>query len=504
MNPATDVRESTRISLLACVASMVFLAGATKSEAGSLQVSPNGDIRETIVRALNGLRIPKSFRMRRVLSGGGCNTTTVLEVMKPDRSHTIQNDNDETIFIGEKGYSRKENGPWVKFTDGMTTDTSTWQSDISEQIKRIGQVKLLGADTVDGVSVLGYEYHHIDASGKRTSDPSKIWIGLKDGLAYKTESETQCPAENCCGKPGDTSFITIKVVTTYYDFNTEIIIDLPEKAAREAAESWLKLVDSGRYSVSWTEAASVLKERYSEKSWEKRLNGFAEQASALIPIKSRELMSVESVKSLPSNHEREGVLLGYKSQLEKLGARSQTLELVFDTDQVWRVANYIEVVLPRMDGSTPGHGLNMGGGMGASNGTRGKGGGMGDGKGGGMGPGNESGTGPGRGSVVDAGVAQGSSPATSVDTRPIPLNSPTPRYSEQARNNNTQGTVTLRLLIGADGLVKQVRVVRGLPDGLNEQAIQVAYQLKFKPAMKDGVPVPYWQTVTIEFNLGRN
>jgi TonB family protein len=488
MNPASDVRESTRISLLgitlacvaACVTWMAFAAGATKSEAGSLQVSPKGDIRETIVRALNGLRIPKSFRMRRVLSGGGCNTATVLEVMKPDRSHTIQNENDETIFIGKKGYGRKENGPWVKFTDGMTEDFTRAQSDINVQIKRIGQVKLLGADTVNGVSVLGYEYEHIDASGKRTSDPSKIWIGLKDGLAYKTESETQCPAENCCGKPGDTSFITIKVVTTYYDFNAEIIIDLPEKAAREAAESWLKLVDSGRCSDSWTEAASVLKERYSEKSWEKRLNEFAEQASALRPIKSRELISIESVKSLPSNHEREGVLLGYKGQLEKLGARSQTLELVFDTDQVWRVANYIEVVPPRMDGSTPGHGLNMGGGMGPGNGTRGK--------GGGMGP-----------TMGSGGTGDG--PATSVDTKPIPLNSPQPRYTEEARNNKIEGNVTLRILVGTDGQVHQVRVVRGLPDGLDDQAIQAAYQLRFKPAMKGGNAVAYWQTISIEFNL---
>jgi TonB family protein len=475
MNPVVDLR--TRRLLLcisiACLAVMVFAAGATKSEAGTLQVSPNRDIRERIVTALQGPRTHKSFRMRQVWSGADRRATLVMEVMKPDRSHTIQNDNDETIFIGEKGYSRKGNGPWTKFTDGMTQDFSRFQSDISEQIKRIGQVKFIGADTLDGVSVLAYEYEYIDASGKKIAGPYKIWIGLNDGLAYKTESETQCPAESWGGKPGDTSLVTIKVVTTY-DFNAKIIIDLPGKAAREAAESWLKFVDAGRYSDSWAEAASVLKERYSEKSWELRLNGFAEQASALGPIKSRELIGVEFVKSLPSDHEREGVLLSYRGQLvyrgpnEKWGARSQTLELVLDADQVWRVANYTEVVPPRMDGSTPGVGFNVGGG-----------------RGGGMGP----------------SVSPGPSPTLSVDTRPVQLNQPVPQYTEEARKNKIQGVVVVRVLIGTDGLVKRVSVVRGLPDGLDEQAIQAAYKLRFTPAMKDGKAVAYQRNIPIEFNL---
>ena len=482
MNPVSDLRNATRISIscvtIACVASIAFAAGAKKCEGGGPQVSPNGDVRERIVRAFHGLRAPKSFRMRNVWSGGDRTTTTVLEVMKPDRSHSIQNDGEEDIFIGEKGYSRKGNGPWINFTDGVTSDISISgpQSDISEQIKRIGQVKFIGADTMDGASVLGYEYEHIDASGKRIGGPHKIWIGLNDGLPYRTESETQTSAENWSGKPGDSGLITIKVVTTYYDYNAEINIDLPEKAAREAAESWLKLIDSGKCSDSWAEAASVLRHLYSEKSWEKRLNEFAEQASALSPIKSRELISIESVKSLPSNHDREGVLLGYRGQLEKLGPRSQTLELILDTDQVWRVANYTEVVPPRMDGSTPGYGFNMGGGMAV-------------GKRGGVGAGPAPGV--------------GDSAAVSVDTKPIPLNNPQPRYTEEARDNKIEGNVTMRVLIGADGQVKRVRIVRGLPDGLDEQAIQAAYQLRFTPAMKDGKPVAYWMPVVVEFSLGR-
>ena len=42
----------------------------------------------------------------------------------------------------------------------------------------------------------------------------------------------------------------------------------------------------------------------------------------------------------------------------------------------------------------------------------------------------------------------------------------------------------------------------GLPDGLNEQAVRAAYQMRFAPAMKNGRPVSYWlSNVEIEFNL---
>lgn len=135
----------------------------------------------------------------------------------------------------------------------------------------------------------------------------------------------------------------------------------------------------------------------------------------------------------------------------------------------------------------------------------GSGGGMGDGTGGGMGPGNGRGVGPGSGYNMGGGdprLGGGSGgPATNVDQQPILLNNPVPRYTEEARKNKIQGTVTARVLIGADGSVKQVKIVRGLPDGLDEQAIQAAYQLRFRAAMKSGQPVAFWKNVVIEFNL---
>jgi len=118
----------------------------------------------------------------------------------------------------------------------------------------------------------------------------------------------------------------------------------------------------------------------------------------------------------------------------------------------------------------------------------------------------EPGVGVGRGDGPQFGVSppptNTETPSTSgVDTRPVRLSSPAPRYTEAARANGTQGSVLMRVLVGEDGTVKSVRVTRGLPDGLTEQAIEVARQTKFKPAMKDGKPVPLWVGLEISFNL---
>jgi TonB family protein len=85
--------------------------------------------------------------------------------------------------------------------------------------------------------------------------------------------------------------------------------------------------------------------------------------------------------------------------------------------------------------------------------------------------------------------------------RPVAINSPQPRYTEEARSQKLQGAVFLTVLITETGDADSVIVLRGLGAGLNEQAVVAAKQLKFTPAQKDGNPIPYWMNVLIEFNL---
>lgn len=88
-----------------------------------------------------------------------------------------------------------------------------------------------------------------------------------------------------------------------------------------------------------------------------------------------------------------------------------------------------------------------------------------------------------------------------IDSRPVMLKMSRPKYTELARSHKVTGIVRVRALIGADGKVEDVRVLSGLPDGLNEQAVAAVRDSVFRPAMKDGHPVKFWLNMDVSFNL---
>jgi TonB family protein len=88
-----------------------------------------------------------------------------------------------------------------------------------------------------------------------------------------------------------------------------------------------------------------------------------------------------------------------------------------------------------------------------------------------------------------------------VTTRARVLSKPEPAYTSAAREHEVRGTVILRAVFAADGTVKHVIVVRGLPDGLTEVCISVAKKIKFVPAARDGKPVSMWMQLEYNFNI---
>jgi TonB family protein len=79
------------------------------------------------------------------------------------------------------------------------------------------------------------------------------------------------------------------------------------------------------------------------------------------------------------------------------------------------------------------------------------------------------------------------------------IRKPEPRYTERARRGKISGVVRLRALLGADGRVKGVSVVKGLGGGLSETAAEAARQISFTPASVDGRPVS--QFIMLEYNF---
>lgn len=59
----------------------------------------------------------------------------------------------------------------------------------------------------------------------------------------------------------------------------------------------------------------------------------------------------------------------------------------------------------------------------------------------------------------------------------------------------------LNLVVDAQGLPQNVRVVRGVGMGLDEKAIEAVKQYKFKPAMENGEPVPVQLNMEVNFKI---
>ncbi len=86
---------------------------------------------------------------------------------------------------------------------------------------------------------------------------------------------------------------------------------------------------------------------------------------------------------------------------------------------------------------------------------------------------------------------------------PVRLTELNPIYPEPARRARIEGKVILQLIIDKEGNVTQVNVLRGLPFGLTEAAVEEAKRQKFKPAYNKttGLPVSCYWTITIGFQL---
>lgn len=91
--------------------------------------------------------------------------------------------------------------------------------------------------------------------------------------------------------------------------------------------------------------------------------------------------------------------------------------------------------------------------------------------------------------------------APDLDTKVRLQSKPEPGYTSEAENKRINGTVILRCIFTSQGTVTNIRVVKGLPGGLTEKAMEAARQIKFTPAMKDGKPVSMWIQLEYNFNL---
>ena len=150
-----------------------------------------------------------------------------------------------------------------------------------------------------------------------------------------------------------------------------------------------------------------------------------------------------------------------------------------------------------------GSGGGIGGGTGSGvGGGRGTGEGNGIGSGSGNGNGNRNGDGTGEGGNRPGGAPPPPPIAKPKVTQAMRIVSkPRANYTDAARQNQVQGTVTLRVTFLPSGQIGSISPVNGLPYGLTEQAIAAARSIKFEPQMVNGSPVTVTKQVQYSFTI---
>jgi len=157
------------------------------------------------------------------------------------------------------------------------------------------------------------------------------------------------------------------------------------------------------------------------------------------------------------------------------------------------------------------YGLKLGA-LGESDGP-GTGGGIGTGRNGGVGSGLNSGLGSGSNGVAGSGDGGGIGPGSGpggygappplkkVTTSIVITSKPRPNYTDEARTNNVQGTVRLRVTFLASGQIGSISPVTTLPHGLTEQAIAAARNIRFEPQKVNGVAQTVTKQVEYTFSI---
>ena len=127
----------------------------------------------------------------------------------------------------------------------------------------------------------------------------------------------------------------------------------------------------------------------------------------------------------------------------------------------------------------------------------GAGGGIGIGFGGGLGSGQGPGVGPGWGGGAGGGVFRIGGDVSA----PACIYCPDPEYSEEARKAKYQGTVLLWAIVDASGRAREIRIVKSLGLGLDEEAMRAVQNWRFRPAERKGNPVPVYMNIEVNFRL---
>ena len=133
------------------------------------------------------------------------------------------------------------------------------------------------------------------------------------------------------------TFILICVVTASTRLLAGDAHESAQQEAQQAAESWLSLVDAGKYDDSWSAASSLFRKAVTQEQWR---SAFRSARDPFGKVKTRVLKSATYSTSLPGAPDGEYEMIQYETAFEHKQSAIETVTPMLDTDGRWHVSGY--------------------------------------------------------------------------------------------------------------------------------------------------------------------
>jgi hypothetical protein len=167
--------------------------------------------------------------------------------------------------------------------------------------------------------------------------------GRYAGVQYKTDCERQKGLWETLlvnldtdGKWRVNTYALTLEPMPFPDAKQDPAIEQRKQAALTAAQEWLKLVDTGKYSESWETSAKINRDGVTQQTM---IDAYNELFRPLGQLKSREHRSSEYTTQMPRAAEGEYAVIQFNTQFIN-GRVVETVVLTREADGQWRVSGY--------------------------------------------------------------------------------------------------------------------------------------------------------------------
>jgi hypothetical protein len=109
------------------------------------------------------------------------------------------------------------------------------------------------------------------------------------------------------------------------------------EAAISAVETWLKLLDSGKFRASWESASDLLRKRVSEDRWREVIRSVRE---SLGTVNGRKLLKVRYAHTLPGVPPGDYLVMEFSTKFAEKPDAIETVTPVRTEDNTWKVYGY--------------------------------------------------------------------------------------------------------------------------------------------------------------------